>query len=63
MSLVVLRLDVGRMGLVDGPEPERQPDIGPVAMDTFRLVILASANPRYPNAAQLGEIELLPAAK
>ena len=38
-------------------------DIGPVQTDTFRLVIRASANPQYPNAAQVGEIELLPAAK
>jgi hypothetical protein len=38
-------------------------DIGPLQTDTFRLVIRASANPQYPNAAQVGEIELLPGAK
>ena len=38
-------------------------DIGPVETDTFRLLIRASANPQYPNAAQVGEIELLPAAE
>jgi|GEM_PF-307653 len=38
-------------------------DVGPVETDTFRLVIRVSANPQYPNAAQVGEIELLPAAK
>jgi len=30
----------------------------PVTTDTFRLTILASANPAFPNAAQLSEIEL-----
>jgi hypothetical protein len=35
--------------------------IAPVTTDTFRLVIRASANPAYPNAAQIGEIELYPA--
>ena len=34
--------------------------IKPVKTDTFRLVISASANPAYPNAAQVGEIELYP---
>lgn len=34
--------------------------ISPVTTDTFRLVIRASANPAYPNAAQVSEIELLP---
>lgn len=38
-------------------------DVGPVETDTFRLVIRVSANPQYPNAAQVGEIELLPGAK
>jgi len=38
-------------------------DVGPVETDIFRLVIDVSANPQYPNAAQVGEIELLPAAK
>ena len=38
-------------------------EITPVTTDTFRLVIHTSANPQYPNAAQVGEIELLPAAK
>ncbi len=32
--------------------------IKPVTTDTFRLIIMASANPAYPNAAQLSEIEL-----
>jgi hypothetical protein len=30
----------------------------PVMADSFRLVIRASANPRYPNAAQISEIEI-----
>jgi hypothetical protein len=34
--------------------------IGPVTTDTFRLAIRASANPAYPNAAQISEIELYP---
>jgi DUF1680 family protein len=34
----------------------------PVTTDTFRLVIGASANPAYANAAQLSEIEIYPAA-
>lgn len=34
--------------------------IQPVTTDTFRLVIRASANPAYPNAAQVSEIELYP---
>jgi hypothetical protein len=36
-------------------------EIGPVQTDTFRLLIRSSANPQFPNAAQIGEIELLPA--
>ena len=32
----------------------------PVMTDTFRLVIRASANPAYPNAAQISRIELYP---
>ena len=36
--------------------------INPVKTATFRLVIHASANPQYLNAAQVGEIELLPPA-
>ena len=32
----------------------------PVKMDSFRLTIHASANPSYPNAAQISEIELYP---
>jgi len=32
----------------------------PVTTDTFRLTIRASANPAYPNAAQISEIELYP---
>jgi DUF1680 family protein len=34
--------------------------IKPVTTDTFRLVIRASANPAYPKAAQVSEIELYP---
>jgi O-glycosyl hydrolase len=30
----------------------------PVTTDTFRLTIRASANPAYPNAAQISEIEI-----
>jgi DUF1680 family protein len=32
--------------------------IDPVLTDTFRLVIMSSANPKYPNAAQVSEIQL-----
>ncbi|MDR3687993.1 MAG: glycoside hydrolase family 127 protein [Fimbriimonas sp.] len=35
----------------------------PVTTDTFRLTIRASANPAYPNAAQINEIEIYPSAK
>ncbi|MDB6065584.1 MAG: hypothetical protein JWR26_1792 [Pedosphaera sp.] len=34
--------------------------IEPVTTDTFRLTVRASANPAYPNAAQISEIELYP---
>ena len=34
--------------------------IKPVTTDTFRLTVRASANPAYPNAAQISEIELYP---
>ena len=34
--------------------------IAPVTTDTFRLVVRASANPAYRNAAQISEIELYP---
>jgi hypothetical protein len=34
--------------------------IAPVKTDSFRLTIRASANPAYPNAAQISEIELYP---
>lgn len=34
--------------------------IGPVTTDSFRLTVRASANPKYPNAAQISEIELYP---
>ena len=33
-------------------------DFTPVTTDTFRLVIESSANPKYPNAAQVSEIQL-----
>ena len=32
--------------------------IAPVLTDTFRLEIETSANPKYPNAAQVSEIQL-----
>ena len=35
-------------------------DVKPVITDTFRLVIRASANPAYPNAAQISRIEIYP---
>ena len=35
-------------------------NIAPVTTDSFRLTIRASANPAYPNAAQISEIELYP---
>jgi len=35
-------------------------EIKPVTTDTFRLTVRASANPIYPNAAQISEIELYP---
>ncbi|MDQ2687187.1 MAG: glycoside hydrolase family 127 protein, partial [Armatimonadota bacterium] len=39
-------------------------DIPPITTDTFRLIIRASANPTYPNAAQISAIELYsPSAK
>jgi DUF1680 family protein len=34
--------------------------IKPVMTDSFRLTVLASANPAFPNAAQISEIELYP---
>lgn len=37
-----------------------QAKIEPVTIDSFRLTILASANPTLPNAAQISEIELYP---
>jgi hypothetical protein len=37
---------------------EFRADITPVTTDTFRLVIESSANPKYPNAAQVSEIQL-----
>ena len=35
-------------------------EIPPVTTQTFRLVIRDSANPRYPNAAQISQIQLYP---
>ena len=35
----------------------------PVVTDTFRVVIEKSANPKFPNAAQISEIELYPPLK
>jgi ADP-ribosylglycohydrolase len=35
----------------------------PIVTDTFRLVIEKSANPAYPNAAQISEIELYPPSR
>jgi len=37
-----------------------QTDVKPVTTDTFRLVIRTSANPAYPNAAQISRIEMYP---
>jgi len=37
-----------------------QTKFAPVTIDFFRLTIRASANPAYPNAAQISEIELYP---
>jgi DUF1680 family protein len=37
-----------------------QTQFAPVTIDSFRLTIRASANPAYPNAAQISEIELYP---
>jgi hypothetical protein len=34
--------------------------VKPVELDTFRFTIRSSANPAYPNAAQISEIELYP---
>ena len=34
----------------------------PVISDTFKLIIRSSANPSYPNAAQVSEIEIYPAS-
>jgi ADP-ribosylglycohydrolase len=38
-------------------------NIQPIVTDTFRLIIEKSANPAYPNAAQVSEIELYPPTK
>ena len=35
-----------------------QATFAPVKIDSFRLTINASANPAYPNTAQISEIEL-----
>ena len=49
---------------VDGNKNSRihKATIDPVKTDTFRLMIYSSANPQYPNAAQIGEIQLRPPA-
>ena len=45
----------------DNHEPQvYRAKIKPVKTDIFRLTIRASANPAYPNAAQISEIELYP---
>jgi uncharacterized protein len=45
--------------VIDNREPQVfRSKIPPVTTDTFRLTIRASANPAYPNAAQISEIEL-----
>ena len=45
--------------VTDNHEPqEYRAKLQPVTTDTFRLTIRRSANPAYPNAAQISEIEL-----
>ncbi len=41
---------------------EYRAHIKPLRTDVFRLLIRASASPRYPNAAQVSQIQLLPPA-
>jgi DUF1680 family protein len=49
------------INVTDNHEPQvYRAKIKPVIMDSFRLTIRASANPNYPNAAQISEIELYP---
>jgi hypothetical protein len=63
-------VDFKCMAMVDGKDREilhvtnnqehrvYRAQIDPVMTDTFRLVIESSANPKYPNAAQVSEIQL-----
>jgi len=49
------------ISVTDNKEPQVYlAKITPVTTDAFRLTIRASANPAYPNAAQISEIELYP---
>jgi hypothetical protein len=69
VSFQCLAIPEGGSGLkeiarcVDNKDPRGfRADFQPVVTDTFRLVIEKSANPSYPNAAQISEIELYPPA-
>jgi hypothetical protein len=49
------------INVTDNHEPQvYRRKIEPVTTDAFRLTVRASANPAYPNAAQISEIELYP---
>ena len=49
------------INVTDNHEPQvYRAKIAPATIDSFRLTIRASANPAYPNAAQISEIELYP---
>jgi hypothetical protein len=49
------------INVTDNHEPQvYRAKIEPVTVDDFRLTVRASANPAYPNAAQISEIELYP---
>jgi DUF1680 family protein len=49
------------INVTDNTDPEvYRAKIEPVTTDSFRLTVRASANPAYPNAAQISEIELYP---
>ena len=49
------------INVTDNHEPQvYRREIAPVTTNAFRLTIRASANPAYPNAAQISEIELYP---
>jgi hypothetical protein len=49
------------INVTDNQEPQvYRAKIEPVTTDDFRLTVRASANPAFPNAAQISEIELYP---